>query len=49
MFQEIYLKKKLAEAVGSCWVNVKSGRQACKLEPQAGADPTVLRQNSFLL
>ena len=35
--------------MGSCWVNVKSGRQACKLEPQAGADPTVLRQNSFLL
>ena len=35
--------------MGSCWVNVKSGRQACRLEPQAGADPAILRQNSFPL
>lgn len=27
----------------------KSERQACKLEPQAGAEPAVLRQNFFLL
>ena len=33
----------------SCWVNVKSGRQLCRLESQAGADPAVLRQNFFLL
>ena len=35
--------------MGSRWVNVKSERQACRLEPQAGADPAVLRQNFFLL
>ena len=33
----------------SIWVNVKSKRQFCRLEPQAGADPPVLRQNFFLL
>ena len=38
-----------SEAVGSRLVNMKSGRQACRLEPQAGADPPVLRQNFFLL
>ena len=35
--------------MGSSWVNVKSERQACRLEPQAGADLDVLRQNFFLL
>ena len=35
--------------MGSSLVNVKSARQACRLEPQAGADPAVLRQNFFLL
>ena len=30
-------------------MNVKSARQACRLEPQAGTDPAVLRQNFFLL
>ena len=30
-------------------MNVKSGRQACRLESQAGVDPAVLRQNFFLL
>ena len=39
----------LHEIVGSSWVSVKSERQACGLEPQAGADPAVLRQSFFLL
>ena len=30
-------------------MSVKSEKQACRLEPQAGADPAVLRQNFFLL
>ena len=48
MYMKIF--KELAhEAVGSSLVSVKSGRQACRLEPQAGADPAVLRQNCFLL
>ena len=34
---------------GPSLVKVKSERQACRLEPQAGADPDVLRQNFFLL
>jgi len=29
-------------------VNLKSGRQVCRLEAQAGADPADLRQNFFL-
>ena len=33
----------------SSWVNVKSERQAYRLELQAGADSAVLRQNFFLL
>ena len=32
----------------SSWVNLKSGRQVCRLEAQAGADPADLRQNFFL-
>ena len=35
--------------MGSSWVNVKSERQAWRLELQAGADPAVLRQNFFFL
>ena len=50
MYMKIFYLKELAHAVvGSSWVNVKSERQACRLEPQAGADPDVLRQNFFLL
>ena len=49
MCQEIYLKELAPKVVGSCWVNVKSERQECRLEPQAGADPAVLKQNFFLL
>ena len=33
--------------MGSSWVNVKSERQAWRLELQAEADPAVLRQNFF--
>ena len=32
----------------SSWVNLKSGRQVCRLEIQAAADPADLRQNFFL-
>ena len=49
IIEDIYLKEMASEAVGSRLVNMKSGRQACRLEPQAGADPPVLRQNFFLL
>jgi hypothetical protein len=28
---------------------MKPKRQACRLEPQAGTDPDVLKQNFFLL
>ena len=35
--------------MGSCWVNVKSERQAWRLELQAEADPAILRQNFFFL
>ena len=50
MFTKRFIFKKLAhEAVGSTWVNLKAEKLACRLEPQAGADPPVLRQNFFLL
>ena len=32
----------------SSWVNLKSGRQVCRLETQAGPDPVDLKQNFFL-
>ena len=35
--------------MGSSWVNVKSERQAWRLQLQAGADPAILRQNFFFL
>ena len=35
--------------MGSSWVNVKSERQAWRLELQAEADPAILRQNLFFL
>ena len=49
VYYEIYLKNLAHAIVGSSLVNVKSARQACRLEPQAEADPAVLRQNFFLL
>ena len=49
MYYNIYFWELAHEVVGSSWVNVKSERQACRLEPQAGADPDILRQNFFLL
>ena len=48
VYSEIYFKELAHEIVGSSLVSVKSERQACRLEPQAGADPAVLRQNFFL-
>ena len=47
VYYEIYLKNLAHAIVGSSLVNVKSARQVCRLEPQAGADPAVLRQNFF--
>ena len=35
--------------MGSSWVNVKSERQAWRLEFEAEADPAILRQNFFFL
>ena len=49
MYEDIYLKELAYAVVGSSWVNVKSERQAWRLELQAGADPAVLRQNFFFL